>query len=103
MMDRRALVAGTLALLAAPLVAEAQEGEKIPRIGFLRSGSPPDPFVEAFRQGLRELGYVEGRCPPGGNLGACCVISVAEPTSRTAKPSARIQACQAYRDRRPAR
>ena len=51
----------TLDLLAAPLAAEAQQPAKIPRIGILRSGSPPDPFVEAFRQGLRELGYVEGR------------------------------------------
>jgi len=41
--------------------AGAQQPTKIPRIGILRSGSPPDPFVEAFRQGLRELGYVEGR------------------------------------------
>jgi putative ABC transport system substrate-binding protein len=48
-----------LAVLVMPLVAEAQEPGKIARIGMLASG--PDPFVEAFRQGLRELGYVEGR------------------------------------------
>src|SRR5438093_3585178 len=51
----------TLGRLAAPLVAEAQQAGKIPRIGILRSGSPPDPLIEAFKQGLRELGYVEGR------------------------------------------
>jgi putative ABC transport system substrate-binding protein len=34
---------------------------RVAQIGVLRAGAPPDPFVEAFRQGLRELGYVEGR------------------------------------------
>src|SRR5262249_7077024 len=52
--------ARTLFLLLARLAAEAQEGGKIARIGYLGS-SPSDPFVEAFRQGLRERGYVEGR------------------------------------------
>ena len=33
----------------------------MPQIGVLRLGSPPDPFIEAFREGLRDLGYVEGR------------------------------------------
>jgi putative ABC transport system substrate-binding protein len=42
-------------------VAEAQQVAKIHRIGVLRAGSPPDPFLEAFRQGLRDLGYVEGK------------------------------------------
>ena len=42
--------------------AEAQQQpKKIPRIGILRAGSAPDPFVEAFRQDLRDLGYVEGK------------------------------------------
>jgi putative ABC transport system substrate-binding protein len=51
-----------LAFLASPLAAMAQtEGEKIRRIGLIRPGAPPDPSVEAFRQGLRDLGYVEGR------------------------------------------
>ena len=50
-----------LGLNLAPLVAEAQPAGKIPRIGILRPGSPPDPLVEAFRQGLHELGYAEGR------------------------------------------
>jgi putative ABC transport system substrate-binding protein len=49
----------TLGLLVAPL-AEAQPAN-IPRIGILRAGAPPDPNVEAFRQGLAELGYVEGQ------------------------------------------
>ncbi len=48
-------------LLTTISLAEAQQAKKVPRIGFLRIGSPPDPFVEAFRQGLRDLGYVEGK------------------------------------------
>jgi ABC-type uncharacterized transport system substrate-binding protein len=51
----------SLALLAAPLAAEAQQTGKVPRIGLLRPGLPPDPSIEAFRQGLRELGYVESQ------------------------------------------
>lgn len=47
----------TLALLA-PLAAAAQPPAKVPRVGYL-SVSPV--LVEAFRQGLRELGYVEGK------------------------------------------
>ena len=42
-------------------LAEAQQPAKIPTIGFMRGGSPTDPEVDAFRQGLRELGYVEGK------------------------------------------
>jgi hypothetical protein len=43
--------------------AEAQQPPKIPRIGFLASGSPSSDaaLIEAFRWGLRELGYVEGK------------------------------------------
>ena len=51
----------TVSLTRAPLVAEAQSPAKVPRIGILRIGSPPDPFVDTFKQGLRDLGYVEGR------------------------------------------
>src|SRR5438552_13474342 len=62
MISRRAFIGGLAGgLLAAPLAAEAQEAGKVARIGVLNSGSPPAPFVEAFKQGLRELGYVEGR------------------------------------------
>ncbi len=41
--------------------SDAQQPAKIPRVGLLRPGAPPDPYVEAFRQGLRDLGYVEGQ------------------------------------------
>jgi putative tryptophan/tyrosine transport system substrate-binding protein len=50
-------------LLAVAVIAEAQQPKKVPRIGYLNASSPstnPD-RVEAFRQGLRELGYTEGR------------------------------------------
>ena len=63
-MDRRAFI-GTLAggLLAAPLVAEAQPAGKVWRIGFVEAGSASvnRHFLDAFRQGLRELDYLEGR------------------------------------------
>ena len=64
-MDRRAFI-GSLAggLLAVPLAARAQQAAKVPRIGYLSANSmvasPPN-LHEAFRQGLRDLGYVEGR------------------------------------------
>src|SRR5215468_1120221 len=53
----------TLALFLAPLAAEAQPATKVYRIGNLNPGSPflTPHLWEAFRQGLRELGYVEGR------------------------------------------
>ena len=51
----------TVALLAAPDGAEAQPASKLARIGVLRTGASPDPNVDAFRLGLRELGYVEGQ------------------------------------------
>ena len=45
-------------------LAEAQQPKKVPRIGYLSaSGSPntPGPQVEAFRRGLRDLGYTESK------------------------------------------
>ena len=55
-----------LGLLGAPLaVAAAQPPGKVPRVGYLTPGSSSDPLrqrrLEAFRQGVRELGYVEGQ------------------------------------------
>jgi putative ABC transport system substrate-binding protein len=62
MLNRRAFLCGTIAtVLAGPLAAGAQQAGNVARIGFLRSGFPPDPFVEAFRHGLVDLGYAEGR------------------------------------------
>ena len=57
-MDRRAFLAGAAALLVVPLAAEPQETGRVYRVGYLSTGALPP---EAFRQGLRDLGYVEGR------------------------------------------
>ena len=63
-MDRRAFLS-TLAgsLLVAPLAAEGQPVQKIPKVGFVTQTTPAGlaVLVEAFRQGMRELGYVEGK------------------------------------------
>jgi len=59
-MDRR-LFLGTLGLLAASQPAEAQPA-KMARVGFLFFGSPgASPELAAFQQGMRELGYIEGK------------------------------------------
>jgi len=53
-----------LAILGTPLAAEAQQPAKVHRVGWLGLASPgPEVLriVDAFRQGLGELGYVEGR------------------------------------------
>src|SRR6266576_1540607 len=64
-MDRRKFIARGLGLLAAPLAAVAEQAGKIARIGYLAIGSLESPEmrsgVDAFRQGLREHGYVEGQ------------------------------------------
>jgi putative ABC transport system substrate-binding protein len=59
---RRTVLAGTGAvLLAAPLTAEAQPTRNVRTVGFL--GPPPSAggLVQAFQQGLRDLGYIEGQ------------------------------------------
>jgi putative ABC transport system substrate-binding protein len=53
-----------VALVAFAVMAEAQQPTKIPQIGYLSGfGDPnnPGPQIEAFRQGLRDLGYIEGK------------------------------------------
>jgi putative ABC transport system substrate-binding protein len=54
----RALCATLLALC---LPAEAQRPAKIHRVAVLSPGTQPRPVIEAFKQGLRDLGYVEGK------------------------------------------
>ena len=64
-MDRRAFIAGTFVLFAAPLAAEAQPPRNVPLIGILTpapAGESPTglPGKDPFPLGLRDLGYVEG-------------------------------------------
>ncbi len=60
---RAGLCVPFVAVLMGAAAAGAQQPGKMPRIGFLMGGSPASsgPLIEAFRQGLRELGYVEGQ------------------------------------------
>jgi putative ABC transport system substrate-binding protein len=63
--SRREFIALLGGAAAWPLAARAQQGAKVARIGYLVTGSLASPearaMVDAFRQGLREHGYVEGQ------------------------------------------
>ena len=63
-MDRRTFLVQISALVTPPLIAEAQPAGGVHRIGLLLAPSRatyPAQFAQAFEQGLRELGYIEGR------------------------------------------
>jgi len=62
-MRKTLTLAFIVVVLGVGAIAEAQQPKKVPRIGFLTTVSPStiSDRVEAFRQGLRELGYVEGK------------------------------------------
>ena len=59
------IVTLTLSMLAAPLAADEQRIKPVPRIGALLLGDPNAPryqlWLETFRHGLREHGWVEGQ------------------------------------------
>ena len=58
------LVATLALVLLIPLASDAQQAMKVHRIGWLIAGSPPsgpEPRLDDLRQGLRDLGYVEGQ------------------------------------------
>jgi putative tryptophan/tyrosine transport system substrate-binding protein len=61
-MERRAFLSGAAALLAAPPAAEAQQPGKVYRLGHLgvNRASDVQHLLEALRQGLKELGWIEG-------------------------------------------
>jgi putative tryptophan/tyrosine transport system substrate-binding protein len=78
-MKRREFIALFCGVAAWPLAAAAQTLSKIPRVGYVATGNPVvgGHIFEAFRQGLRELGYVEGQTITlevrwaGGTLSGC--------------------------------
>jgi len=65
LMNQKSFAVALCAMLVALYsLAEAQQPKKVPRIGYLSAGSGAaehSPRAEAFRQGLRDLGYVEGK------------------------------------------
>ena len=66
MIRQKLICLALTALVFASVSADAQQSDKIPKVGFFqRRVEPglanPDPLASAFRQGLRELGYVEGK------------------------------------------
>jgi hypothetical protein len=59
-MNKKIVAFMTIFTLTSVYGAGAQQAAKIPRIGYVRGGSP-GPLVDAFRQGLRDFGYIEGK------------------------------------------
>ena len=59
----RRLLAALVSILTVAFQADAQQVQKVPKIGFLWIGSPgaPSPLIEAFEDGLRDLGWVPGQ------------------------------------------
>jgi hypothetical protein len=59
-MERRAFVTGSLGLLGVSLCAAAQQAGRVARVGVLLNSSGPENLRD-LREGLRELGYIEGQ------------------------------------------
>jgi putative ABC transport system substrate-binding protein len=53
-------LAGAAAALAVPYSLRAQQQATLSRIFWISTESPPDPFIDGFREGMRKRGYVEG-------------------------------------------
>ena len=61
-MDRRAFLGVMgLSLISAPLAAGAQPAGKVWQVGYLGPSPSSGDLIRAFQQGLRELGYIEGK------------------------------------------
>ena len=60
-MKRREFITVLVSAAAWSLTADAQPLKQMHHIGFLRVGPPPASFIDGFRQGLREQGYIEGQ------------------------------------------
>jgi putative ABC transport system substrate-binding protein len=62
MLNRRAFLWGFMgSAIAAPLAADGNQARKAAKIGILQPGPRPPAWVASFREGLRELGYIDGR------------------------------------------
>ena len=65
MIRRREFIAGLGSAAACPVVARAQQGDRVRRIGVLMAGGENDPvlktLVSAFIQALADLGWTDGR------------------------------------------
>ena len=59
-MDRRTFVARIAGSLLGVALTVAAQPTKIRRVGFLRTDRPPQAYIDAFEQGLRERGYTPG-------------------------------------------
>jgi putative ABC transport system substrate-binding protein len=60
-MRRRQFITLLGSAAVCPIAARAEELGKFKRIGFLRVGPPPASFIDGFRRGLRESGFIEGQ------------------------------------------
>ena len=60
-MDRRVFVGRIAGSLLGVALAAVAQSTRIPRVGFLRTDRPPQAYIDAFEQGLRERGYTPGK------------------------------------------
>ncbi|HYZ34295.1 MAG TPA: ABC transporter substrate-binding protein [Crenalkalicoccus sp.] len=60
-MRRRRLLSALGAAAAGPLSGRAQQPDRVRTILWVSTEAEPDPFIDGFREGMRRLGYVEGR------------------------------------------
>jgi len=58
---RKLIVALFFSFLMVSFDTDAPHAQKIPKVGFLSGGSPGSPFIEAFENGLRDLGWLKGQ------------------------------------------
>ena len=72
-MRRRQFIAGLGSMTAWPVMARAQQGDRVRRIGLLMAGNESDPVYKgrlpAFTQALADLGWIDGRNADGPSLG----------------------------------
>src|SRR5215470_2515703 len=104
-MSRRAFLAAGAVFLAAPVAAEAQQAAKVYRIGYLAQGSGSGAAslrpLEGFRQGLRELGWVEGQNTFSSSIATRRAKSIGCPGSQTSWSGSRWTSSQRRRQALP--